>query len=248
MHVHDTKKGYLEKNFAGSTQRIYFVFQSAFMNEQQQTLDTLQDIRRIMDRSSRFISLSGWSGVAAGTCALVGAWVAEGIIATGRANHSSLRKGYEAGTSPDPIPLTDYMGNPLVHVAVFTFMAALVSAFGFTWLRSKKTHVPLWGASSRRLSFAVGLPMATGGIYLLKLMESGAFGLIAPGCLLFYGLGLVNAARYTLGEIRWLGYAQILLGTLNLFAPGYGLYFWALGFGVLHIVYGLVMWWKYERG
>jgi len=82
---------------------------------------------------------------------------------------------------------------------------------------------------------------------LFRLIEAGAVGFIAPGCLIFYGLALVNGSKYTLGEVKWLGYGQILLGIINLWWVGNGLYFWALGFGVLHIVYGTLMWWKYER-
>jgi hypothetical protein len=78
-------------------------------------------------------------------------------------------------------------------------------------------------------------------------MQLGNFALIAPGCLIFYGLALVNAGKYTLGEIRLLGFGQIALGILNCWFLGYGLFFWAAGFGVLHIVYGILMWWKYER-
>jgi len=93
----------------------------------------------------------------------------------------------------------------------------------------------------------VGIPMVAGGLYILKLIEHGSFGLIAPGCLIFYGLALVNGSKYTLGEVRFLGYGQIILGIINLWYTGYGLYFWAAGFGVLHIVYGVIMWSKYER-
>lgn len=87
--------------------------------------------------------------------------------------------------------------------------------------------------------------MIVGGIFILKLLEFKTYGLIAPGCLIFYGLALVNASKYTLGEIRYLGYGQIILGLINLWAIGYGLYFWALGFGVLHIIYGAIMLRKY---
>jgi uncharacterized membrane protein YgdD (TMEM256/DUF423 family) len=227
---------------------IYFESQSAFMSENNQTLDTLKDIRNMMDRSSRFISLSGWSGVAAGSCALVGAWFAHGVIENGIQNHSSLRKHYENTYENDSINVLDYIGSSkLILIAVLTLVASIILAFAFTWMRSRKTGVPMWGPTSRRLSFAIGLPLFVGGIYMLKLMEAGAFGLIAPVFLLLYGLGLVSAARYTLGEIRWLGYGQILTGLVNLFFTGYGLYFWAFGFGVLHIVYGFIMWWKYER-
>ncbi|MCU0336048.1 MAG: hypothetical protein MUF62_13585 [Chitinophagaceae bacterium] len=229
---------------------LYFEIQSAFMTDQQESLQALQDIRKMMDRSSRFLSLSGWSGVAAGCCALVGAWFAHGIIQQGVQNHSSLRKmAYQpAEYEVEGIPLAAYIGSDrLVIIALLTLAGALLTAFFFTWMRSRKTNTALWGPTSRRLSWALGLPLGVGGVYMLTLMQAGAFGLIAPGCLLFYGLGLVSASRYTLGEIRWLGYGQLATGLLNLLFTGYGLYFWAFGFGILHIVYGLIMWWKHER-
>jgi hypothetical protein len=202
----------------------------------------------MMDRSSRFISLSGWSGVAAGCCALVGAWFAHGYIQKGAASHRTLRHAYDAATQSRDIGIFDYVGSSaLLLIAMLTLAGAILFAFLFTWLRSRKSGVPLWGPTSRRLAWAVGLPLAVGGIYMLKLMQAGAFGLIAPGCLLFYGLGLISAARYTLGEIRWLGYGQVFTGLANLLFTGYGLYFWAFGFGILHIIYGFIMWWHHER-
>ena len=238
--------GCSKNDLAGSGFSSYFELQSAFMTEQQETLDTLKDIRNIMDRSSRFLSLSGWSGVAAGCCALVGAWMAHRVLDNTAAGPHS---GYE-GT--DPIAgYNDLVGTgttaSLVQIGLLTLLAAIVSAFLFTWWRSRRQSAPLWNATSQRLTVALGIPMLVGGIYLLKLVETGSFGMVAPGCLLFYGLGLVNASRYTLGEIKWLGYAQLATGLVNLAFVGYGLYFWAFGFGLLHIVYGLIMWWKHER-
>ena len=87
----------------------------------------------------------------------------------------------------------------------------------------------------------------TGGIFLLALINNGVFGFVAPGCLIFYGLGMLNASKYTLPETRYLAFGEILLGLINLCFMGYGLYFWAAGFGLLHIIYGTFMWWKYER-
>lgn len=105
----------------------------------------------------------------------------------------------------------------------------------------------MWGLSAQRLMAQVAIPIIAGGIFLLRLIHFGTFGLIAPGCLIFYGLALVNASKYTLDEIKWLGYCELLLGIINLWFVGDGLYFWAIGFGILHIVYGSFMWWKYER-
>jgi hypothetical protein len=214
------------------------------MNEQKQTIEDLQHIKSMMERSSRFISLSGISGIAAGICALVGAWLANDII---------IQNGGPAGYrqvvyhSLEFTSFSDFMGHRLFQIAVYTFIAAFFSAFLFTWLRSKKDKVPMWGYSSRRLLINVSLPMLAGGIYLLKEMQFGNYGLIAPGCLIFYGLALVNASKYTLGEVRYLGYCQVILGIINCWFVGYGLYFWAIGFGVLHIIYGGLMWYKYER-
>ncbi|MBK8088311.1 MAG: hypothetical protein IPK31_10395 [Chitinophagaceae bacterium] len=218
------------------------------MNSQNQSLETLADIKKMMDRSSRFISLSGLSGIAAGSCALVGAWFAKPVIDRGKG--TGIRSMSELNNPYDTVGidmLRSFMGNRLFLIAGLTLAAALVLAFLFTYIRSSKQGIPVWGVMAKRLMWNVALPMIAGGIFLLKLIEAGVFGLIAPGCLIFYGIALVNGAKYTLGEIRYLGYALIILGLVNCWFPGYGLYFWAAGFGVLHIIYGIVMWNKYER-
>jgi hypothetical protein len=214
------------------------------MNTPQQSLEDLQHIKKMMERSSRFISLSGLSGVAAGVCALVGAWFANTVIF-----ENGGPSGYRAvvNRTIEAESIQDFMGHRLFQIALFTFCAALALSFLFTFLRSKKNNIPMWGYSSKRLLINVAVPMAAGGIYLFKQMQFGNYGLIAPGCLIFYGLALVNASKYTLGEIRYLGYSQILLGIINCWFVGYGLYFWATGFGLLHIIYGIVMWYRYEK-
>jgi hypothetical protein len=215
------------------------------MNDQNHHLDTLKDIKQMMERSSRFISLSGLSGIAAGICALIGAWFAYGIIDNNQYNATNLRS-LPADVN-NSISIGDWMGNQLFQIAIFTFIAAFIFAFIFTYIRSKKTNTPMWGAMAKRVMINVAIPMIVGGIYLLKLIENEAYGYIAPGCLIFYGLAVLNASKYTLNEVRYLSFGLLLLGIINLWCIGYGIYFWALGFGVLHIIYGILMWWKYER-
>jgi len=89
--------------------------------------------------------------------------------------------------------------------------------------------------------------MMAGGFFIMAMLQYSEWRFVAPACLVFYGLGLVNGSKYTLSDIRYLGFFEILLGLINTQFIGYGLYFWAIGFGVLHIIYGFVMWWKYER-
>lgn len=215
------------------------------MDAQNDSLQELQHIKRMMERSSRFISLSGLSGIAAGLCALVGAWFARQEITEYVVENSPSFDDYR-GTYIFTNSLNTLIIN-LITIAFLTFAAAFITAFLFTYLRSKKEGVPLWGKTTIRLFWNTTIPLFAGGIYLLRSIDLGHFGLIAPGCLIFYGLALVNASKYTLGEVRYLGYAQILLGIINLWMVGYGLFFWAAGFGLLHIIYGLLMWFKYER-
>jgi hypothetical protein len=214
------------------------------MNEQQQSLEAIHDIKRMMERSSRFISLSGLSGVSAGVCALIGAWLAHPYVFGYKNLFIDERAAAELASAGN---YSFYFTVWLFWIALGTFLAAVVSAFIFTYIKSKKEGIPIWGSSARRLIFNVTIPLVVGGIFLFKLVQFGTFGLIAPGCLLFYGLALINASKYTLNEIRFLGYAQIVLGIINLNFVGYGLYFWAAGFGVLHIIYGIYMWQRYER-
>lgn len=199
-------------------------------------LSALQDIRKMMEKSSRFISLSGWSGVGAGTCALAGSWLASKRIG----QYYSV----DYGTAT---PCIDCLKADLVKIAAGVFLAAVLIAFLFTYARSRREGVAIWGNAARRLMWNTLLPMAAGGIFILRLMELKHYDLVAPASLIFYGLALVNGSRYTLGEIKWLGYAQILTGILCLWIPRSGLPAWAFGFGILHIVYGFAMWWKYER-
>lgn len=199
-------------------------------------LETLQDIRKMMERSSRFISLSGWSGVAAGSSALLGAWFGWNRI------NRYYNEEYGTGNS-----CLDCLRNDLLLIAGIVFLAALVTAFFFTYLRSSREGVAIWGPAARRLLWNTLMPMAAGGLFIIKLISLHQYELVASACLVFYGLALVNGSRYTLGEIKWLGYAEIVTGLVCLWLPRTGLSCWAFGFGGLHILYGFAMWWKYER-
>jgi hypothetical protein len=208
------------------------------MNEQQH-LQTLSDIKRIMERSSRFISLSGLSGVWAGLTGLAGALIA----------YSWLNTYYAAWETRGGYSDADYatLRTKLILLAAGVLLVALAGGTYFTWRRARRNGLPIWDATSRKVLANLAIPLATGAFFILGLIADSQVALIAPSCLVFYGLALVNTSKYTLSDIRYLGIAEIVLGILNLFFLRSGLYFWTLGFGVLHIVYGIVMWWKYER-
>jgi len=198
-------------------------------------LQDLEDIKDIMDRSSRFISLSGWSGIAAGVIALLGAYAAYSFVYVGQ---DYLR--YERVIITDEVLLT------IICIATVTLTLAVSFGIFFTSQKAKKNDQKLWDKQTRRLLINLFIPLATGGLLCLILLSKSFLGFVAPFTLIFYGLGLVNASKYTLSEVRSLGLLQILLGLISTNYIGFGLLFWAIGFGVLHILYGIVMKVKYK--
>ena len=92
----------------------------------------------------------------------------------------------------------------------------------------------------------LAVPLVTGGILILVFLSKEYYEIISPSCLVFYGLALVNAAKFTRQEIFYMGTIEISLGILAALFSSYGLILWALGFGVLHIVYGTFMYFRYE--
>lgn len=198
--------------------------------KENQPLETLTDIRRIMDRSSRFLSLSGWSGVAAGICGSAGAFFA--------------RRYVNQSTAGAPLPEAVLLKH-LLYIALLTLAAALASGWFFTWQKSRREHRPLWDKGARNLLINLFIPLVAGGAFIAGLIFRQAYHLLVPACLVFYGLALINASKYTLKDIRYLGLLEIWLGIACLFFDGLSFYFWVTGFGVLHIIYGLIMWKKY---
>lgn len=205
-------------------------------------LETLSEIRSMMERSSRFISLSGLSGVAAGSFALLGAAMV--YIYLGLQPFSNYKIFYAEALRNGKWGI-DYVTFFLLDAAL-VFVLAVASGIYFTTRKAKRKGQKVWDQSALRMLSNLAIPLIVGGIFCLVLYRERQILLIAPATLVFYGLALVNGSKFTLNDIRYLGLCEIGLGIIGLFFPGYGLELWAIGFGLLHIAYGLVMYRKYE--
>jgi hypothetical protein len=206
------------------------------MTEQKEHLQAITDIRSMMERSSRCISLSGLSGVFAGAFALIGAYLASMKLDSYADNYRTIHTEELTG-------VTIYF---LELAAAVLFSSLLVGTL-LTIRNSKRKGLKIWDNSAKRLLINLAIPLVAGGLFCLVLIYHGIIGLVAPATLIFYGLALVNASKYTFDDIRYLGLCEIALGLAGSFLIGYGLLFWAIGFGILHIIYGTMMYFKYER-
>jgi len=198
--------------------------------------DDLNAIRSMMERSSRFISLSGLSGVAAGLIALIGGSYALFLV------HQQGR-GYMSHTA---MPYTADFFSRLFILAIVILVLAVAAATYFTVRKSKKAKLQIWTTATKQLITSLLVPLIIGGIACLALLYHGQVQLVAPATLIFYGLALMSASKYTFQEIYYLGLLESILGLVSCFLVGYGLIFWIIGFGLLHITYGILMQRKYR--
>jgi len=205
--------------------------------KEKQIGDELASIRSLMERSSKFISLSGLSGILAGCYALVGAAVAYLLIYKGEA------RIYDA-LNLHTYPQTLYY---LFFIALGILMLSIATGFILTSRKAKRKGQPIWSNTSRLLIFNMATPLLVGGILILIFIYRGYYGIVASTSLIFYGLSLVGAGNFTFTMVKYLGLCEIILGLIAACIPGYGLLFWAIGFGVLHIVYGSIMYLKYDK-
>ena len=208
------------------------------MKNETDYLQDIGEIRNLMERSSKFISLSGWAGIFAGIYALVGVYVAITYL---HFNPQSLflEKGEAQNNSSDFLPV--------VLLALVIFLLAITTAIYFTRQRAKKKEEILWTPAARRLMAEVSLPLIIGGVLLLICLSKGLIGFLAPFSLLFYGIALFTISKFTYIEVRVLGLIEIVLGLAGAYFVNWGILFWAIGFGVVHIVYGIYVYFKYER-
>ncbi len=205
-------------------------------------LEDIKEIKSLMNKSTRFISLSGMSGIMAGIYALIGSVIGHFII------QNAYEKGYR--DTINTLFETPWTQNPSLQifvVAAGVLLMAVVTAFFLTRTKAKKHNQKVWTKQSIRLIANFMAPLSIGAIFTLVLLQYNLLELVAPAMLVFYGLACMNAAHFTLGTVKYLGLSCAILGLINTQFIGYGLYFWAAGFGLCHIIYGTVMYYKYDR-
>ncbi len=205
------------------------------MKSEQEYYNDLTQIRTMMERSTKFLSLAGWSGIMVGVLGLAAAALAI----------------WKTGESGSAAQLSANLSSPgvqmLIGGALLTLVIAVTIVAWFSWKKSARLGQPVWNAAARRLVVNMAIPLATGGILAFILALQGIAGLIPAVTLLFYGAAMLNAGNFTFGEVRYLGMIEMALGLLAAWITTYSLVIWAFGFGVMHIVYGIYLHQRYEK-
>lgn len=196
----------------------------------------IAEIRSMMERSSKFMSLSGWAGILAGTYALIGAYIAAKVY---NFNPVTIREAAENSGSSQL--------DQLIILALVVLIMASGTAIFFSYKRAMQRGEKAWNPTARRLLTNMAVPLVSGVVLLIFLLTNGLLGLLAPFTLIFYGLALYNAGTFTYKEVKILGLVQLSLGLLSTWLISYAIILWAMGFGLAHIIYGIYMHYSYER-
>ncbi|AOW18722.1 hypothetical protein LPB03_15230 [Polaribacter vadi] len=199
---------------------------------QEDYLRDISEIKTLMNKSSRFISLSGLSGILAGIYALIGAAFAYWLV---------------CNSGREYLILDGTVFRLIILDLIIITVLSIGTAIFLTTKKAKKNNEKIWDSLTKRLLTSFIVPLLAGGIYIIIILNNQKYGQTGALMLLFYGLALLNASKYTLGDIKYLGYTQIVLGLISALYPGYGFWFWVIGFGFMHIIYGAIMYFKYDK-
>lgn len=225
------------------------------MNTEKDYLKDITEIRSMMEKSSRFISLSGLSGIFAGIFAIIGAGFAfiylkldsysnyyEGAFNSNSELNSALDRNIISNNNLN----YGFIGFAIIDALCILILSLLIG-YLLTSRKARKNGLNVWDKSAKQLLINLAIPLVGGALFCVALLYHGLIGLIAPATLIFYGLALINGSKFTLDDVKYLGICEITLGIISAFVLGYGLVFWVFGFGILHIVYGTIMYFKYEH-
>ena len=191
--------------------------------DKDKALESVNEIKELMEKSSKFVSLSGITAVLAGVYALIGAYVADNLL-----NSVNNRGG-------------------VIITALMVLMVSAITACILSWYKARATGQKLFSKLTYRIVWNFAFPLLAGGLFCLALLLHENYGLISSAMLLFYGLSLVNVSKYTYSNVAWLGAVFVCLGIANSFFEGHALLFWTIGFGGIHILYGALFYLQYER-
>lgn len=180
----------------------------------QRAMENLRFIRETMERSGSFTAVPGWGGVLVGLSAAAAAVVAS------------------------------YRATPGGWLAVWFAEGMLAMAVAALAMKHKAEKVgePLLSAPARKFALSFAPPLLAGALLTFVLVQAGQPAIIPGMWLLLYGTGVVTGGAFSVDIVPVMGLCFMALGTLALFCPlGWGNAFLAIGFGGLHIVFGILI-------
>ncbi len=210
----------------------YFAIQSTLAMSGKDYLKDISEIKSMMDKSSRFSSLSGVSGIVTGIYALIGSLIAYQYVTNNSIQISTI-------DSYDFILL-------FVDLALIILLS-LITSFVITRRKVKKEGISSWNVLTKKMLYNFSILLIPSALYVLILILKHDFVGAGSLMLFFYGASLINASHNTFKEIKTLGLIEMVLGILIILYPEFTFWLWLIGAGIVHIIFGIYMYFKHEN-
>ena len=207
--------------------------------------EDLASIRDMMEKSSKFSNLSGISIFFTGFLTIIAASL---IYFDLGFSYSDIEISYSQlikneGNQED----LDKKIRLLIIFAGIVLTISLLVLYVTASRKTSKEGINLFNPTFKRALKSLFIPILSGGIFSFFLIHHQMYGLVAPATLIFYGLGLISASKFSYDELELLGFVELFLGVVSSYFMGEGLLFWVIGFGLAHIVFGLYLYFKYDK-
>ena len=195
-------------------------------------LKDISEIKNMMNKSSRFNSLSGISGIATGIYAIIGSLIGYQYVTKNNIEISNLDR---------------FHFSLLFADLVLIIFLSLITSLIITRRKVKVDGISSGSILTKKMlsNFLIILIPST--IYVLILILNHDFVGAGSLMLFFYGASLINASHNTLEEIKTLGLIEIVLGILIILIPAFAFWIWLIGAGIIHVIFGLYMYFKHEN-
>jgi hypothetical protein len=176
--------------------------------------DNLRFIRATMENATAFTGISGKGYALAGLTAIAAAWIA----------------------AQQTLPLL-WLAVWLLEATLACSVTLLLSAD-----KARRQGKSLWSGSGRKLLFAFLPTMAVGAVVTLAFYLQGNTVLLPGLWLILYGAGVMTAGAHSIRPVPLMGFLFIMLGSAQLLVPATTNLTLALGFGGLHLAFGILIW------
>ena len=160
--------------------------------DKDKALESVFEIKELMEKSSKFISVSGIAAILAGIYALAGAYIATQVITSDMYLSDTLKL--------------------MAIIAMAVLAAAAVTAGILSYCKSQKMGQKFFSRLTYRALWNFSLPMLTGGVLCISILMHEYYDILASVMLLFYGLALVNVSKFTYSSIVWVRLCFHLFG------------------------------------
>ena len=180
-----------------------------------------------MEQGKSYFSLKSLSGILIGIYGLATVYLIDKLT-------SGEGSGIEMVSQ---LPIL-FLQIGITAIAVVFIIISLFTLWIRAKRRAKSEGKKLWNTSNKKIRLQTLITLLVLIVVIIVIANQGYYSLVTPISLFFYGLFLLNLSRFSSKGLVFLSIGEVLLGVAAYMIYDKEIFFLALGFGLLPIIYG----------